>query len=141
MGYRWYDHHQVEPAYPFGHGLSYTSFEYGEIQFNSDGPYLNVINTGDAKGKEVIQLYIGFPEGYGEPPKLLKGFSKVELAPNESKFVAFNVTQRDLSFWDVESHGWQEATGTFSFLIGSSSRDIRASAQSAYPFVDIEFIQ
>jgi len=78
-GYRWFDAHDVEPLYPFGHGLSYTEFMYDCLKVNDRRVTVYVTNTGKRSGKEVVQLYVGFPEEAGEPPKLLKGFTKVEL--------------------------------------------------------------
>ena len=75
MGYRWYDAHDMTPAYPFGHGMSYTTFEYTDLQVtNGRNVTVKITNTGEVFGKEVAQLYIGFPSESGEPPKLLKGF-------------------------------------------------------------------
>jgi len=79
MGYRWYDANEVNPAYPFGHGISYTSYEYADISVQGRVVNCSITNTGDVAGKEIVQLYIGFPEEAGEPPKLLKGFDKLSL--------------------------------------------------------------
>ena len=86
MGYRWYDSHNVEPAYPFGHGLSYTTFDYKNETLGVSANKtvsLSVMNNGTRPGKEVVQLYLGFPASAGEPPKLLKGFQKISLMPGE----------------------------------------------------------
>lgn len=131
VGYRWYDYHKVEPRYPFGHGLSYTSFKYDEKSLKLAGRKvsISVNNTGDVQGKEVVQMYIGFPEKSGEPPKILRGFKKVDLKPNEATTVEFTISDRDLSIWDVEVHDWALQSGEFEIFIGSSSRDIRATTK------------
>lgn len=109
MGYRWYDAHEINPAYPFGHGLSYTQFAY---QNNTIGiapnrsVSLNVQNTGSRYGKEVVQLYLGFPAAAGEPPKLLKGFHKIGLGAGEQQTVQFDLRDRDLSIWNADAHEW-----------------------------------
>lgn len=110
VGYRWYDHHQVEPKYPFGHGLSYTTFDYDadSLDIKDRKVSIKVKNTGNFKGKEVVQLYIGFPKEAGEPPKQLKGFKKIELDINEEAEVSFDIRDRDLSIWDVDTHAWAE---------------------------------
>lgn len=87
---------------------------------------IQVTNTGKAFGKEVVQMYIGFPETSGEPPKQLKGFKKIALNPDQSTAVIFDVTERDLSIWDTATHKWKIQQGTFKIMIGSSSRDIKA---------------
>ena len=87
MGYRFYDAHNITPAYPFGHGLSYTQFKYDRDSLkvadtsSAKSVSIKVKNIGKMKGKEVVQLYLGFPKSAGEPPKLLKGFKKIDLAP------------------------------------------------------------
>jgi len=129
MGYRWYDFHKIEPAYPFGHGLSYTQFDYKNNTLgvsSNKSISLSVQNTGNRFGKEVVQMYLGFPEKSNEPPRLLKGFQKIGLGPNEQKIVQFDLRDRDLSIWNSESHNWEVQTGDFTVYIGSSSRDIRA---------------
>lgn len=77
MGYRWYDQHNLQPLYPFGHGLSYTTFDYSDLQIHGDQITCQVKNSGVRAGAEVVQLYLGYPESAQEPPQLLKGFQKV----------------------------------------------------------------
>jgi beta-glucosidase len=84
VGYRWYDAHSVTPKYPFGHGLSYTSFGYSNLEATTASVSCSVRNTGQVKGSEVAQLYLAFPEESGEPPLQLKGFAKVSVAPSLS---------------------------------------------------------
>jgi beta-glucosidase len=127
VGYRWYSSHEVVPAFPFGHGLSYTTFSYGDLRIGDDSVAFNLTNTGQRAGAEVAQMYLTFPESAGEPPKQLKGFAKVLLQPGESKEVKLPTTARDFSIWDVETHGWQEVSGEFSVEVGASIMDTRAT--------------
>lgn len=133
-GYRWYDTRDIEPAFPFGHGLSYTDFEYSDLMLSADavteGETLRVsfklTNTGQRAGKEVVQLYL--QEHHPRLPRAvrdLKNFAKVELAPGESKIVSIDLTSEDFAQWDAELKRWVVNTGDFDVLIGSSSRDLR----------------
>ncbi|MFL5830739.1 MAG: beta-glucosidase family protein [Solirubrobacteraceae bacterium] len=137
VGYRWYDARHERPLFPFGYGLSYTTFGYSRADVGRprtrDGSRtwpvsVRVTNTGRTAGAEVVQLYVGFPPGSGEPPKQLKGFQKVELKPRRSGRVRFYVTDRDLSSWNEARSRWMTHTGPYRIMIGSSSRDIRTSA-------------
>jgi beta-glucosidase len=134
VGYRHFDKAGIAPLFPFGHGLSYTTFAFGQPVLSAKtiarGESLTVktkvSNTGRRAGAEVVQLYIAPPQtGVPRPPRELKGFQKVFLQPGESKTVSFAVAPRDLSFWDVPSKGWKAEPGTFEVLLGASSRDIR----------------
>jgi beta-glucosidase len=133
VGYRWFDAQGQEPAFPFGHGLAYTQFSYGKLRvlrsYHRGGAVakVRVRNTGDREGAEVVQLYVGFPEGSGEPPKVLKAFRKVELAPGERSTVTLMLDRRDLSVWSEARGDWVVPRGRFELMAGSSSRDIRAS--------------
>jgi len=133
VGYRYYDKKEIEPLFPFGHGLSYTTFKYSELALSGENfgadelmVSLNVENTGSRFGKEVVQLYVR-DEVSSEvrPLKELKGFKKVSLNPGESKKVSFKITKRDLSYYDIHSQSWVAEPGEFKLLVGSSSRDIR----------------
>jgi beta-glucosidase len=131
VGYRWFDQNQLDPLFPFGHGLSYTTFEYGKLGVTpekGDGSSVTVKatigNTGAVAGKEVAQLYVGFPQSAGEPPHQLKGFKKVALEPGQQTEVTFTLDPRSFSYWD-EATGWTIAKGTYQILVGSSSRDIQ----------------
>lgn len=140
VGYRYYDKRQVEPLFPFGHGLSYTTFTYSDLQAPglvkaselAGAPLqvsVQVQNTGELAGKEVVQLYVGDKEStLARPPKELKGFAKVTLQPGESQTVNFTLDQRALSFYNPYRKEWVAEPGEFEILVGSSSRDIRASA-------------
>lgn len=136
VGYRYYDKKNVEPLFPFGHGLSYTTFEYENLSLPSEARIgekvkvqVTVKNTGKRLGKEVIQLYVGDPESsLVRPPKELKGFAKVELQPGEAKTVTFELDERAFAFFDPNQSRWVVEPGEFHILAGSSSKDIRASA-------------
>jgi beta-glucosidase len=139
VGYRHYDAKSIAPLFPFGHGLSYTSFSYKDLkvspnEVSSDGKHeptvsvdLNLSNTGNLEGAEVVQLYVGMPatSTVPQPPKQLKGFQKVILKPGKQAHVHLGLDARALSYWDMKSHGWIVAPGTYQIMIGSSSRDIR----------------
>lgn len=128
VGYRWYDTKDVKPMFAFGHGLSYTTFEYGEASMRGRKVSVSVRNTGEVAGAEVVQLYISDPEASVErPAKELKGFKKVFLQPGESKTVTFEIPDSALSFFDAEQHKWVLEPGEFIAHIGSASDDIRTS--------------
>ena len=131
FGYRYYDHHNITftTGFPFGHGLSYTSFAYKLVSCDKNKVVITVENTGTVPGQEVAQLYLGFPAAAGEPVKQLKGFQKVpSLAPGSAAKVAFSLTARDRSIWSVTKHAFVEVPGTFAVHVGGSSRDIRLTA-------------
>lgn len=137
VGYRWYDTKEIPVQWPFGHGLSYTTFEYGEAKaakasMTADGKMtvtVDVKNTGDREGAEIVQLYIADPvAGIDRPAKELKGFEKINLKPGESKTVSFEIDSADLSYYSIEENGWKAEAGEFQALIGPSSEDIRATA-------------
>jgi beta-glucosidase len=97
----------VTPAFAFGHGLSYTTFDFGAI--NATDPQniqLSVKNNGTCEGKEVVQLYISFPKGTDEPPRILKGFEKIHLNKDETKKLSFSLEKRDMSIYNVKKHDW-----------------------------------
>jgi len=135
VGYRYYDSNHQAPLFPFGFGLSYTTFEIGNLKiertvdrFTVEG---TIRNSGERQGAEVVQLYLGYPEGSGEPPWQLKGFERIALAPGERHSFRFVVSRSDLAVWDGEHRQWMIPTGKFQIGIGSSSRDIvrRASVE------------
>jgi beta-glucosidase len=137
VGYRWFDEKKIEPLFPFGFGLSYTTFKIGEPALSAKelrkGGNLTVkvavTNTGKRAGAEVVQLYVADREAsVPRPPKELKGFQKVFLQPGESKTVEFTVTPRDLSFWDVAAGNWKAEPGIFEIQIGNSSRNLTGKA-------------
>ncbi len=134
VGYRWYDKKNIEPLYPFGFGLSYTTFEYSDLKLSSkkmkqDGELeisLNVKNTGKMDGDEVVQLYIhDVKASVDREVKSLKGFQRVSLKKGESKTVTMKIDKSALSFYDVDAKKWVAESGKFEVLVGASSRDIR----------------
>ena len=131
VGYRFYDHHQIEftTGFPFGHGLSYTSFDYSELTTTGEQIHFTIENTGKVAGAEVAQVYFGFPDSAGEPPRQLKGFEKVFLEPGAKKKVTVKVAKRDKSIFDVEKMGWSVVSGDFQVFVGSSSRDTRLTGK------------
>lgn len=134
VGYRWYDTKKIPALFPFGHGLSYTTFQYGKPvasakKMAADGTLtvtVPVKNTGTVAGKEVVQLYVGDDKcSVLRPLKELKHFQKIALQPGEEKSVTFTVTPEDLQFYDDKAACWKSEPGKFKLYIGSSSTDIR----------------
>ena len=125
VGYRYYDKAGKVVRYPFGHGLSYTSFEYSNLEINDKNVKFNVKNTGSVAGSEVVQLYVApKTEGIFRPTRELRGFEKIHLLSGESKTVSFALDDRSFAVW---SDGWKIPSGEYIIEIGSSSRDIRLS--------------
>ena len=133
VGYRYYDKKELAPQFPFGHGLSYTTFEYANLRLNAESTTpekgldvsLDVTNTGRRAGKEVVQLYVrDIKCSLARPEKELKAFAKIELAAGETKTVAFHLDQEAFWFFDSARNGWVTEPGEMEVLIGSSSRDI-----------------
>ena len=134
VGYRYFDTYQIKPLFEFGFGLSYTSFEYSDLDMNpiwneADDTFnvsFTVSNTGKRYGQEIVQLYVHQPEcSVQRPVKELKGFEKVALQPGESQRVTIKLTKRALQYYDIKNNGWKADLGTFTIQIGASSRDIR----------------
>ena len=131
VGYRHYDKNDVEPLFPFGYGLSYTSFVYRDLKVEKTGEgsfavKVDVKNTGSVTGKEVVQMYVrDLESGIGKPAKELKGFVKVSLDPVESKMVTLQLDREMLAHFDPQKAKWVVEPGEFEIMIGSSSRDIR----------------
>ncbi len=130
VGYRWYDTRKIRPLFPFGHGLSYTTFAYGPLkasakEMSADGTItltLPVTNTGSRSGAETVQLYISDRKAsVARPAKELKGFSKVTLAPGETKDVTFTVDASALSFYDPATSSWVAEPGAFTATAAPSS--------------------
>jgi beta-glucosidase len=132
VGYRWYDTADVDVAYPFGHGLSYTTLEWSEATADVVGTDVDVsvtvTNTGDRAGSEVVQVYVrDLVSTVFRPRHELKGFVKLHLGPRESQRVTVRLDRRAFAFWDVIRHDWTVEPGEFEIRIGASSRDIRAA--------------
>lgn len=134
IGYRWFEQQNIEPLFPFGHGLSYTQFELSQLKLPAQidagtenlPVTLTVRNTGKTAGAEVVQLYLRDRESSVERPKKeLKGFQKVFLQPGEVKKITLNLTQRDLAYWDVATDDWRVEPGEFQVMLGTSSDDIK----------------
>jgi beta-glucosidase len=134
VGYRWYDRRKIAPLFPFGHGLSYTRFEYANLKVvdkTGTAPVdveVEVRNTGTRAGSEVVQVYVGdlATTDALRPPRELKGFAKVQLAPGESRRVRFTLSERDLSYFDPHVRDWIATPGAHRVFVGSSSSDLRA---------------
>ncbi|OBZ82958.1 putative beta-glucosidase L [Choanephora cucurbitarum] len=133
MGYKWFDHAKIEPLFPFGHGLSYTTFNYSDFKVSANKKAtsvkasVTVKNTGGLDGAEVVQAYLSFPEHAGEPPKLLRGFEKVFVKKGKKETVKFELSKTELSIWDTVANKWVVPSGKFTLHVGASSRDIRHS--------------
>ncbi|KAK8208484.1 putative beta-glucosidase D [Phyllosticta capitalensis] len=156
IDYRHFDRYNVTPRYPFGHGLSYTTFEYGDVTAKKtnekalsatypSGPMAvggktdlfetvitittTLTNSGSRSGAEVAQLYVSYPDAAAQPIRQLRGFEKVPLEAGAKETVSFAVRRKDISYWDAEAKEWALATGTYTFAVGSSSRDLRGSVE------------
>ncbi len=130
VGYRYFDKNNIEPLFPFGYGLSYTKFDYKNINVNSSSDRFAITfdlkNTGKVKGTEIPQLYIHDMKPVIEKaPKELKRFDRVALNPGETKKIKFELSKNDFKYFDPEKHEWQVSPGNYEILIGSSSRDIK----------------
>ncbi len=151
VGYRYYDSANIPVRFPFGHGLSYTSFEYSDLKLSADRikdtdtltVTFKIKNTGSCDGAEIAQLYVSDVEStIYRPVKELKGFKKVFLKVGEEKEVSIELGKRAFAFYNVDAHDWQVESGEFKILVGASSRDIKMEASvnvestSNYPIPD-----
>ncbi len=137
IGYRWFDAQNIEPLFPFGHGLSYTTFEFSDFSvetsaYDFSSPVtvtVNVTNTGDVRGAEVPQVYLGFPKNAGEPPKRLVGFDKIWLEPGESREVEITIdpaaASHPFGVFNAELSEWENLPGEYQVIIGTSATDIQ----------------
>ena len=137
VGYRWYDSTGTAPLFPFGFGLSYTTFRLSHLVV---GPVtlkagsgqgaenvkatVNVSNTGKRDGAEVVQAYVEQPSANGEPPRQLRAFAKVQLRAGETKPVSLTLDEHSFSIFDSALHGWKTPVGVYNILVGTSSRDL-----------------
>ena len=129
IGYRYFDTAHVPVKYPFGYGLSYTTFEYTDLKVNADGATFKITNTGKLDGAEIAQLYISLPGAeVFRPEKELKGFAKVFLKAGETKTVTIAFNDMTFRYWNVEDEAWAVEGGIYKILVGSSSADIRLAA-------------
>lgn len=138
VGYRWLDKEKIKPLFPFGYGLSYTNFEYGNVVANKKDMTeddtitftTKVKNTGKRDGSEIVQLYISdLQSSVPRPVKELKGFEKVALKPGEEKEVSFTIDKTALSYFDADKHQWVAEKGEFEALIGASADDIKSKTK------------
>jgi beta-glucosidase len=137
IGYRWYQHSGEKPLFPFGFGLSYTSFRLGDLRVSRTSGGLrasvSVINTGHRSGSEVVQLYVGAPDAAREPAQQLKAFSKVTLKPGQSTTVTLDVPRDELAVWLNSSTGWTVVPGSYSVGVGTSSADLPLRGRISLP--------
>jgi len=137
VGYRYYEKKKVAPLFPFGFGLSYTTFAYSSLSLSAQqiGPddllqvSVDITNTGQRAGKEIVQVYVRDEQAsLGRPEKELKAFAKVQLEPGERKTVTLSLARDALAYYDDLTHEWVAEAGEFEVFVGASSQDIRARA-------------
>jgi beta-glucosidase len=134
VGYRHYDAKGIEPLFPFGYGLSYTTFAYRNLTVQGHGAEVtvgaDVTDSGHRTGVAVPQLYLGAPD---EPPAQLKGFTKIRLRPGQTRHVTFHLTSRSFAYWDTTAHAWKVAGGAYRVMVGEGSRDVRLHTTITLP--------
>jgi beta-glucosidase len=127
VGYKWFDEKHLQPLFPFGFGLSYSSFNYSDLHVGTQGDRVTVTfkvtNTGARAGMDTPQVYLGMPTNSGEAPRRLAGFQKVALRPGQSTNVTVTIDPRLLATFDAQGHQWQVAAGNYPIQVGHSSRD------------------
>jgi len=126
VGYKWFDAEGKEPLFPFGFGLSYTTFSYSELEITPGRETqvsFHVTNTGKRAGAEIAQVYVSFPPGVGEPPKRLVAWEKIQLRPGETKPLTLRLNPHYLSIFSVTKDGWELAPGEYKVYVGGSSRN------------------
>jgi beta-glucosidase len=132
VGYRWYDQFRQQPLFPFGYGLSYADFRFGDVRVRTDQGGVvastRVTNTSHRAGSTVAQAYVSFPPSTGEPPRQLKGYEKVHLGPGRSAVVEFRLGRADLAYFDERAQQQVVADGRYTLFVGSSSRDLPETA-------------
>jgi beta-glucosidase len=132
VGYRWFDSEGIEPLFPFGYGLSYTTFGYSGLKAKAKRGTATISftlkNTGARHGAEVAQVYVGFPRWTGEPPRQLKGFQKVDLGDGASTRVTVGLNRRAFAYWDERTKGWRVGRGCYAIYVGGSSRSLPLKA-------------
>ena len=139
IGYRWFDQQGIEPLFPFGHGLSYSRFDYSGLTVRPGADHgldvrFKLRNSGSMAADEVAQVYLGAPSkpptGTQFAPQTLVGFERIHLAAGEAKAVTLHIAPRQLQFWSTASHEWRFPQGTRTVRVGASSRDIRLTADT-----------
>ena len=137
VGYRWYEAKDITPLFPFGYGLSYTTFRMSGVTVarTSSGASVTftITNTGSRAGADVAQVYVGDPPSVGEPPKRLEGFRRVSLAPGKSQTVTVPLGEMSFAHWDTSSSQWVVSAGSYQVMVGSSSSDIAGQGSVALP--------
>jgi beta-glucosidase len=138
VGYRWFDTKQIEPLFAFGHGLSYTKFDYANLQLHEAGSDLTVeadiTNAGDRAGAEIVQVYVQpLHPSVDRPAKELKGFAKVSLKPGGKLAATITLPPRAFAYYDPTKKTWIAEAGDYTILVGASSRDVRLRANYKLP--------
>jgi len=139
LGYRYYDTKNIAPMFPFGHGLSYTDFEYRNLVLKPQGETMRVSfivqNRGQVAGTAAPQVYVGpapnVPDSVQQAVRALRGFATLELRPNEAKRVEITLNARSFQYWDEKAQAWATAPGVRTIWVGESSRDLRLSGNAA----------
>ena len=130
IGYRYYDTSKVRVQYPFGYGMSYTTFSYSDLKMDAGGATFTLTNTGKCDGAEVVQLYVGLPNAIVfRPEKELKGFKKVFLKAGESKEVRIEFDDKTFRYWNVKTNTWEIEEGVYHIMVGASVADIRLESE------------
>jgi beta-glucosidase len=137
VGYRWYDAKGITPLFPFGFGLSYTTFGFSGLSVTSSGDSavatFTLANTGSRPGADTAQVYVGMPASTGEPPRQLKGFSKLSLNPGQSQTVSIPLSATAFAHWETSSRQWVVSGGTYQIYVGDSSRNLPLRASLELP--------
>jgi beta-glucosidase len=134
VGYRWYDAHGLAPLFPFGSGLSYTTFELSDLRLEPTpgggvAAHFRITNTGTRAGTETVQVYVAPPAAAGLPPRALAGFTKVTLDPGAAQEASVPVPASAFTRWDTTRKGWAEVPGSFGISVGTSSRSLPLSSR------------
>lgn len=138
-GYRYFEKNQIPVSFPFGFGLSYTTFAYRDLQVADKGISLKVKNTGTVDGSEIVQMYVALPESkVSRPEKELKGFVKLHLKAGEEKEVRIPFDDKTFRFFNERSGSWEQEEGTYQILAGSSSQDIRLTGEISLPGLQVK---
>ena len=136
VGYKWFDAENKPVLFPFGYGLSYTTFAYSNLKVNCGDQTVvsfTLKNTGRHAGAEVAQVYASLPPGSGEPPKRLVAFTKIQLDPGESRKVKLTIDSKYLSIFDISQNHWKLLPGVYTFLAGGSSQDLPLQTKTTLP--------
>jgi beta-glucosidase len=128
VGYKWFDAEHKEPLFPFGFGLSYTTFSYSKIAATPENGLhvsFDIKNTGSRAGAEIAQVYLGLPKSTGEPPKRLVAWDRIELRPGETRRVNLLTDRQMMSIFNSDRNDWELVPGEYRLYVGASSRDVR----------------